>query len=195
MRVNAIQRVSQILQAGFSRQASIKIERQESNPLSLIPALLLLVYVLNLSFVMFRANAYFHLVFNDLPTGIQYLVFAGLIVILLVLRFAVNLFLGFVTNEMRLLSEYTASGFILLQTFGLVLFPVVVLMEFSPAEPLFFLYTAIVLAGVSVLIHWFRGLLSALSGRGVGMLQIFCYFCALEILPILVLVKFIIETF
>lgn len=195
VRVSAMQRVTLTVQAGFSRQTSNKLERQESNPLSLVPILLLLVYVMNLSFVMFRANAYFHLVFVDYAGGLQYLIFAGLIVTMLLLRFGVNLLLGFVTDEMRLIGEYTSSGFILLQTFGLVLFPVVVLMEFSPAEPLFFLYTAIVLAGISVLIHWFRGLLTALSGRGVGMLQIFCYFCALEILPILVLVKFIIETF
>ncbi len=195
MRVNALQRVTQTIQAGFSRQTAVKLERQEASPLSVVPSLLLLVYVLNLSFVMFRANAYFHLVFIDLAGGVQFLLFAGLIVSMLLLRFGVNIFLGFVTDQMRLIGEYTSSGFILLQAFGLVLFPVVVLMEFSPAEPLFFLYTAIVLAGISVLIHWFRGLLTALSGRGVGMLQIFCYFCALEILPILVLVKFIIETF
>jgi len=195
VRVNAYSRVSQTIQAGIYRQASQKLERQDANIFSVVPLLLLLLYVLNISFVLYRTNVYFHLVFNDLGGGITYLIFAGIVLLMFLLRVIVNSILGFITGESQLIGEYTQSGFVLLQTFGLVLFPVVILMEFSPVEPLIFLYTSMVLAGISILIHWFRGLIHAIGVRGIGILQIFCYFCALEILPILVLVKFIIETF
>ncbi len=81
------------------------------------------------------------------------------------------------------------------QSFGLFLFPLIVLMEFSKFNPLIFIWCASLVLGTAVLLKWYRGVLMSLVVERIGLLQIFSYFCALEILPVFVLVKYIIETF
>ncbi len=70
-----------------------------------------------------------------------------------------------------------------------------VLVELSTFNPLIFLSAASVILIAMQGFKWYKGLTYALVDNRVGLLQIFTYFCSLEILPVLVLVKFIIETF
>jgi hypothetical protein len=76
-----------------------------------------------------------------------------------------------------------------------MMFPCMVLAELSRFNPLVFLSAASVILLAMHVFKWYRGLVFALIENRVGLLQIFTYFCSLEILPVLVLVKFIIEKF
>jgi hypothetical protein len=68
-------------------------------------------------------------------------------------------------------------------------------MEFSKFNSLIFIWGGLLVLAMVVLLKWYRGLLMSLVIERIGLLQIFSYFCGLEILPVFVLVKYIIETF
>lgn len=115
--------------------------------------------------------------------------------IMYLLKLIVNRLLSLFTDKRKLISEYTISSTLVNQSFGLFLFPFIVLMEFSPFSPIVFIAGAIIVLVVAVVLKWYRGLIMGLIEERIGLLQIFSYFCGLEILPVFVLVKYIIETF
>ena len=103
--------------------------------------------------------------------------------------------LAFFTDKQRLFSDYRTSSSLLNQTFGLFIFPCMVLAEFTDLNPLLFIYTGSLLVLFSFILRWYRGMMMSLVEERIGILQIFSYFCGLEILPLFVVIKFIIETF
>jgi hypothetical protein len=108
---------------------------------------------------------------------------------------ALNKLLAVIVNDNKLIPEFVYSSFVISQTFGIFLFPCLVLAELGNYNVTIFLSVAAVILVASQLFKWYRGVLFGLIEHQVGILQIFTYFCALEILPALVMVKFIIETF
>ena len=81
------------------------------------------------------------------------------------------------------------------QALGLLLFPCMVLAELSKLNPMVFLSVATVIITIMMLVKWYRGIVFSLVDNRLGFLQIIAYFCSLEVLPVLVVAKFLIETF
>lgn len=106
-----------------------------------------------------------------------------------------NKLLAVTLNDSKLIPEFVYSSFVISQTFGIFLFPCLILAEWSRLNPVVFLSMASVILIASQIFKWYRGVVFGLIEHKVGLLQIFVYFCALEILPAIVMVKFIIETF
>lgn len=98
-------------------------------------------------------------------------------------------------GDYKIIPEYTHNTLTINQTAGILVFPCLLLAELSTFQPLVFLSAAAVIIGFMQLLKWYRGVLFALIENRVGLLQIFAYFCSVEILPVLVLAKFIVEKF
>lgn len=195
IRVNAFQRVVRIVQSTFSNQVLQQLEREEINPFKFHALALNLFFVLNVSFLVYKINNLYHFVLTDSGHLVQFSFFLLLILLVIVLKNILNKVLVFFTDQRKVISDYAISSTLVNQTFGLFLFPLVILLEFSPFNPLVFISGAVVVLGGAVVLKWYRGLISGLIVERVGILQIFSYFCGLEILPFFVLVKYIIETF
>lgn len=188
-------RLLRIVQSTFSNQAFQQLGREETNPFKFHSLALTLIFLLNLSFLFYKINSLYKFVLVESSYFIQFLFFLGLVVLVFVLKFLLIRSLGFFTATRRLVAEYTTSSILVCQSFGLFLFPLMVLMEFSPFNPLVFISGAAIVLLAAVLLRWYRGMVMGLLQERIGLLQIFSYFCSLEILPIVVLVKYIIETF
>ncbi len=137
----------------------------------------------------------YKLVLVEQPSLLQFLFFFGAIIFLFVLKGGMSKLLSFFVNDHKLIPEFVYSSFIISQTQGIIMFPCLVLAELSRFNPLIFLSAASVILIAMQVFKWYRGVVFALVENRVGLLQIFMYFCSLEILPALVLVKFIVETF
>jgi hypothetical protein len=107
----------------------------------------------------------------------------------------VNQFLISVTNETKVITDYSIISAASNQSAGLILFPLMVMNAFSSLYPQFTLYFALFSLGTMLLLKWSKGIVLGLMEERIGLLQIFTYFCALEILPGLIAVKYVIETF
>ena len=176
-------------------QALHQLEREELNPFRFYALGLHLFFMLNLSFLLYKINVIYKFILVKSYSLNQFLFFFGCILLVVGLKSVVNRLLGHFTNERRILSEYSLNSLFINQTFGLLLFPCVILMELSPFNPLIFVSAGLIVLSSSVLLKWYRGVIMGLVEERIGLLQIFSYFCSLEILPVFVLVKYIIETF
>jgi hypothetical protein len=195
LRAGAYTRVVRIVQSVFSRQVLIKLEREETNPFRYYTVILSLLYILNAAFVFYKLNDELRLVLVDRSGLVQYLFFTLCVLLAMPVKAAVNMLLSVISDQSRLFSEYMLSVSFINHTLGLFLFPLNILIQFTDFNTLALIAGALVLMAVALVMKWYRGVLTGLVEHRVGILQIISYFCALEILPVLVLVKFIVETF
>lgn len=195
LKTSAFNQVVRVVQSCFSMQTLRQLERDEYNPFKFYAIALSLFFLFNFSFYIYKLNQVFKLVFVEQGALVQF----SLILLITVVVFSIKngfsrLFAVFIEDH-KLIPEYTYSSFMITQTLGLLLFPCIVLSELSPFNNLLFLSIATVILITLQAFKWYRGLVFAFIDSKVGFLQIFTYFCSLEILPVLVLVKFIIEKY
>jgi hypothetical protein len=195
VKVNAYPKVLRIIQSTFSAQILQQLEREEVNQVRFYSVALNLFFILNVSFIIFKINAVYHYVLVGSDHLLQFSFFLGLTVLVYLLKQFFNRLLAFFTGQVKLISEYLVNTTLVNQTFGLFLFPWVVLMQFTEFNPLLFIWAAVAVLVAAAAVKWYRGLMMGLVQERIGLLQIFSYFCGLEILPVFVLVKYIIETF
>lgn len=195
VKLSAFQRVIKIVQSAYTATPSAQLEREESNQLKLYSISLLVFFAANLSFLLYKINLVYRFVIPSQSHLVQFLLFIFLVCLLYTIRFMANKLLVFVSGEEKLLGSYETSTSMINQASGLFLFPWLVLAEFSKFNPLLFISGALITLFAGILIKWYKGLLVCMADKQVGLLQIFSYFCGLEILPSVVLVKYVIETF
>ena len=184
-----------IVQSTFSSQVLQQLEREEFNPFKFYSLALNLFFILNVSFLAYKINSIYKYVLIETSNFAQFCFFFLIVLIVVFLKLLVNRSLAVFTDKRKIISEYVTSSTLVNQSFGLFLFPLIVLIEFSPFDPLIFIAGALIVLVSAVLLKWYRGIIMGLVEERLGLLQIFSYFCGLEILPVFVLVKYIIETF
>jgi hypothetical protein len=195
VKVRSWQKLIMIVRSVFLPRELQQIEREDLSPFRFYAISLNLFFVLNLSFLLYKVNALYKIILIEEHPYTQYAVVLACVGLFAGFRSIVNRTLVFVTAERKALTQYISNSTLLTQAAGLFLFPLVILAEFTEYDPLIFISAAFIILGVTILIKWYRGLISSIIETRIGILQIFSYFCALEILPILVLVKFTQETF
>lgn len=195
IKTTSFSKVIKIVQSTFNIQNWQQLQREDYNPYKFYSVILALLFAVNVSFLLYKFNTAYNLVFTQSPHLLQFGIIFGILVSLLLIKIVANKLLIFFTGTKNIIHQYGYYSFIINQTFGLFIFPFIVLAEFSKFNSLLFLSIALVIMGLSVLLKWFRGIVFSLVEERVGLLQTFAYLCTLEILPVLVLVKFIVETF
>lgn len=195
VKVNAFPKMLRVLQSIFSRQVLQQLEREESGVFKFHSIVLNTFFILNLAFLVFKINNIYAIILTDTPFALQYLFFLFLMAVIVFFKVIINNLLIVFTGERKLISEYNVSSRLIDQAFGILIFPWVVLMQFTTFNPRIFILGAILVLTFSLLLKWYRGVLIGLIDQRIGLLQIFSYFCGLEILPVFVLVKFLIQTF
>jgi hypothetical protein len=195
LRLRSFQKVLRIVQSTFSSQALQQLEREEGASLRFYSVALNCFFILNVSFLIYKINTYWPFILEEEPRIVQFLFIAGICILIFFFKTIVNRLLSLFTGERRIISAYSLNSTIVNQTFGLLLFPCVVLLEFSGIDHSVFIFAGLAVLAGALALKWYRGLMMGLVEERVGLLQIFSYFCGLEILPVFVLVKYIIQTF
>ncbi len=195
VKVTASSKVLKIIQSTFSSNALHELEREEGKSFKLHSVLLSLFFLLNVSFLLYKVNSFYNLVFTDNSMFMQFVIIFFILVIFIGIKTFLNQFISFLSNDKKTISEYSYNSVKINQTFGIFLFPWLILAELTKFNALIFVSGAFVVLAASLIYRWYRGVIIGLIEERVGLLQTFTYFCGLEILPVVVLVKYIIETF
>ena len=195
VKMRAFPKVIRIVQSTFSNQILQQLEREEVGAVRLYALGLNTVFLFNLSFLAYKLNSIYQFVLTGSSHILQFVFFLGIMFAILLFKNVCNLLLSAFTGERKAISDYLINSSLINQTFGLFLLPCTILMEFSPFNPAVFVWAGIFVLFTGIFIKWYRGLIMGLVEERIGLLQIFSYFCGLEILPVFVLVKYLIETF
>lgn len=194
-KVSDPKKLFKVFHSSFSLQAAKQLYREDYQIIKRFSLLLWFTFVLVLTFLIQGTNQYFGLIFQDYPEWQQYLFFFLIISLTIAFRYVFNSIIAFFIKQVELSNEYFFNITIFSQTIGLVLFPFVLCMYLTQYPTEWFLYPALIISLLFYLFRVMRGIIITVMEQNVGVLYIFLYLCALEILPILVLIKFLFVNF
>ncbi len=195
LKVNAYPKLIKIVQSTYNTQVNAQLEREEINPFSSYSILLNLIYFITCAFLLYKINLTFKLMYTNTSSFVQFILFVLIVLAVYIFKILINKLLSIITQEFKSINEFENNCFLINYATGMFLLPWLVLSELSRFNSSIFISGALVVFAVAVIMKWYRGLTISLLKQRIGLLQILAYFCVLEILPTLVLVKYLIETF
>jgi len=195
LKVNAYPKLIKIIQSTYNTQVNAQLEREEINPFSTYSVLFNIMYFITFAFLLYKINLMFKLMYTNYSSLVQFIYFVIIVFGVYLTKILINKLLSIVTKEFKSIYEFENNCSLINYATGMFLLPWLVLSELSRFNSTIFISGALVVFGVAVIMKWYRGLISGLLKQRIGLLQILAYFCVLEILPTLVLVKYLIETF
>lgn len=195
LKVTSPVRTFRVLNAAYSLQVARQIEREDYSPFKRVPLILTVVFSLTTAFLFYKLNQLYGSVLKNSEGLIQYLFFLVVVFLVYIVKYLVNRFISAVTGASHLFNEYLNNSFIINQALGVVLLPVMIVAQLSPLNPAWLVLPALLFLCFGYMLRLYRGFVFAALEEGIGILQLFVYLCALEILPLLVLVKFLVVNF
>jgi hypothetical protein len=107
------------------------------------------------------------------------------------LRFILNWIVGQLFNWKNEMKEYNYNVFLSYKVLGLVLLPIVICMAYVPEfQKNILIYIAFALIGILYIIRYTRGMY-LLGKKGFLLFYLILYFCTIEILPLLLLYRWL----
>ncbi|MBK6521255.1 MAG: DUF4271 domain-containing protein [Sphingobacteriaceae bacterium] len=197
LRITTFPKVVSVLRSSISMQSVKQLEREEFNPFNPTSFALSLLFVLMLSFFLYKANNEFQQlqILNQKSDLIQFAFFILCVCIFLPIKFGIRKVVGHISNEPALTNEIFYNNLVINQSLGILLLPIMIIIEFSHLNPVYLLVSTGIIITTSLFIKLYRGVVFSLFENRIGLLQVFIYLCALEILPFLVFLKFIMTNF
>lgn len=195
LKVTMPSRILRVLNAAYSLQVARQIERENYGPFKRLSVLLNVVFVLVTAFLFYKLNQMFGAILNEASGFMQYLFFIGVIISVYVLKFISLNIVAFVTQTSATIGEYINNTLIVNQSIGVVLLPVMIIAELSPLNPIWLVFPSVLFIVLGYFFRLYRGFLFSGVEQGMGIFQLFVYLCALEILPLLVFIKFLVVKF
>lgn len=189
VRMNYSRRLSQIFKAALNISSAREMMREE-NPLGQRTSIILsIIFLLLMPVLIYKAIIIYS---PSLASGtgfLLYLKIVGILTLAYILKLGFLKVTGAALNAPQAVSEYTFNLFLLSQVSGLFIFPVAVLLTYSFFSPALLLIIGFFIFFFSYIVRIFRGFSMSWRWSGVSGLHLFYYFCALELVPAIILTK------
>ena len=118
------------------------------------------------------------------------LIISFIVVVIYGFKFLIITLLGAVFQLQKKAREYVTSIFLFFNVLGLIMLPLVTCLAFmKPVSPGVFIYTGLLTISFFLIIRMVRGAYIGLKSPKISKIYLFMYLCALEILPVILIVK------
>jgi hypothetical protein len=189
VKVSFTKQLQTIVQSFFSNRVLNNLNK-EDNLFTSWPFLLLFVqFGFTIGMFFYLVSQFYHLAFSG--TGFQfYLSISVLIVVLYLLKILILRVLGHLFNVQKPVNEYVTILYLSYFNLSLLFIPLVIAFALSPLKyaPVF-IAVSLILLGTIFVFQIIRAGVNILSHNRFSKVYLFLYFCALEICPILILIK------
>lgn len=184
-------KLSLLISAALSNRNVEQLIRKEyaiSNRLSIV---LSIVFVFICTLLIHQTNNHFGwLKTNETNPNLLYLKISGVVFLFFLVKMVLIRATGFIFERENETFLHVFNIFLFNEVTGLLLFPLVILARFSPAQAAeILLYVAVGLMALMYLIKFLRLLLFASDSHEISKIHLFLYLCTLEILPLVVVIK------
>ena len=188
-------KIVKIFLSGFSLQASKQLIREDYKLYKRVSLFLSFNFILVFSFLLYLINDNRNTILQGKSEIYQYLFFVFVTVFVCVIKILITIGVSQVTSTTEIGKEYIFNFFVFCQIIGTISFPFIVFLQFSKYPSEWFLYPVVTICACFYILQLYRGLTISVLEQNIGILYIILYLCALEILPLLVLVKFLLTNF
>jgi preprotein translocase subunit SecG len=171
-----------LLTASVNSKAKNLVSRIDSETINKVGRYMNVLFFFNLLLFVY-GTMYKYQVFNDF-TKLQIFVFLIAVLALFLLKYFAHCFLGFLFKTQDLTKQYIEELYLKYKLFGVLLFPLVLLLLFSNS----FAGIAVAIGVSTYVVFWITGTYFALTlglmSRSLPKYYPFLYICTLEILPL-----------
>lgn len=178
-----------IIQSFFSNRVLNNLNK-EDNLFTSWPFLLLFVqFGFTIGMFFYLVTQYYHMSFAD--SGFKfYLSISFLIVMLYVLKIVLLRLVGYLFNIQRAINEYVSILYLSYFNIAMLFIPLVIAFALSPLRyGRYYVVLAFIILIIVFAFQFIRAGVNILSHYRFSKVYLFLYFCALEICPILILIK------
>ena len=174
----------------YSKRILNQVSREEGVINSWTFVALFLLFALSFGLFLYQFSVYRHVYYYSVGGFSLFLSLALIILVLFAVKFLLVKFLGYVFSINRLVSEYLSVSYLTYINIGFVFLPVSICFSLLP-DPLirFVLIFAWLLIGAIIVWQYLRGSVGIISNILFYKFYLIVYLCALEICPILILIK------
>lgn len=184
-------RIKQIFNATFTNRSLNQLSRdgdlfKERNSIPL-----LINYLITISlFIFFSIHYFVNLKAANLYNILTFLKISGITALLVMLRWLITSFIGFVFKNNNASSFFLLNSLIFNIVIGLLLIPLNILLFYVDIEySNQFLFIGFLIILIANAIRYFRYIIIGISYSKFSQFYLFLYLCTLEILPVIILVK------
>ena len=189
LKVSFAKQLQAIVQSFFSNRVLNNLSK-EDNLFSSWPFLLLFVqFGFTIGMFFYLVSQYYHISFPG--NGFQaYLSISVAILVLYAFKILLLRLLGYVFNIQKPVNEYIIILYLSYFNLSLLFIPLVIAFALAPLKYAgYYIGVSFILLGVIFVFQFIRAGLNILSHNRFPKVYLFLYFCALEICPILILIK------
>jgi hypothetical protein len=190
VKVLANKRFKQIFFSVFGQHFFHQLNRDGDLLKERISIPLFVIYSLLISLLIFQTVLIYNKYQDELLNSfVLFLLIFISIIILWCLKITVIKFIAKLFKEYQISIEYRINTLIFNIITGILLLPLLILITYLKTN--IFLYSAFIIIGLLILFRFFRNIQIAINQRKISVLYIFLYFCSLEILPAIVIIKLV----
>jgi len=167
----------------------------ENLPSKRYPLFLAILFLTTLPLFIYQLLSYYNYfpVYNVMEVFF-YLGIVGLVVSAYILKYTTAYIIGFIINMQQETSEYLNSILLSNRITGFLLFPIALCGAFLKQVPIYYSFTTGCFLLIFLFVYrLFRMIESSFYTNTVSIFYLFLYICALEILPLILLIKLFIE--
>lgn len=178
-----------VILAFYDNRAFSKINKEDSVLTSWAFICLFLLFGFTVGLYIYQITDYYDRTYS--VSGIQLFIILSLIVIaLFILKVLILRVLGFIFDIGRLVNEYVSVLYLTYFNIAFVFLPIVICFSLLPASLLpWLLRLSLVLMALIFLVLYLRSTINIISNFRFHKIYLFIYLCALEICPILIMIK------
>ena len=181
--------MTETLRAAWDGSLAREIFREENLLTQRSSLLLLFNFFLVTPLIPFHFIANSGAVSSNAYGFLLYLQLFGLLLAIYLTKFIVLKLTGFIFNTQNSIDEYLFHTIVLLEVSGVFFLPIAILLTYSSLSPAILFAFAILIFLSAYTIRVFRGFRMNWRSAGLSRLYIIYYFCALELVPAIVLSK------
>jgi len=181
--------LSAIITAFFSNRVLGQINKEEKFFNSWPFVFLYLLFGFTIGMFLYQCGKYFQLSYSY--SGFQWFLRLSMIVIgVFTIKVVLLRFLGFLFDSVKLVKEYISILYLSYFNAALLFLPIVIAFSLTPTRfAPYYIYLSFLLISFIVFFQFTRAISNILSSYKFPKLYLILYLCALEICPILVLIK------
>lgn len=186
---------SQMFQAFTNNNLTNQIVRDENMLIQRASVYLSLVFNLIAAMFLYLVSIHYEWPLAGIGYGFSRFIFFAIIVsAAYTFKFLLLKFCGWLFDQDREMATYIFNIFLINNVLGIVLLPFILLLAYNQSILASYLVTlCLILAGMAFLYRVYRGILVGFNAMTFSPLYLFLYLCTLEIAPLLILIRIVIQ--
>jgi hypothetical protein len=182
--------IGSIWSSFYSKRVLSQVSKEDTMINSWTFVALFLLFAATFGLFLYQFSLYRHVYYTKVSGFSLFISLTGIILVLFAVKFLVVKFLGFVFNINKLLSEYLSVSYLTYFNIAFVFLPVTVCFCLLTDQLIpYILWAAYILIAAIIIWQYLRGSVEIISNILFHKFYLIVYLCALEICPILILIK------